>query len=201
MNRNLTVPIFASVNKKRKKMSSTNYKSKENKPKAVIEKIKIKYNGKEVSARKLSVTSRIPMGIETAWEHVKKPALLKFVAKGKIKFIPTNGRFPATWKEGMKVSARMLLYGFIPFGGLHYLEVEKIDAKYKTIQTNEWDNAAKVWKHRIEMKPVNNNETDYLDEIIIYGGYLTNFITFWAKHFYIHRQKRWQLVKNVFVGS
>jgi hypothetical protein len=34
----------------------------------------------------------------------------------------------------------------------------------------------------------------YEDEIVIYGGILTDFITLWAKSFYIHRQKRWQLV-------
>jgi len=180
-------------------MSGSNYTTKENKPKATVEKIKMEYNGKEVSARKLSVTSRIPMDLGTAWKQVQKPSLLEFVAKGKITFLPTGGKFPEVWREGMKVSARMLLYGFIPFGGLHYLTVKEIDEANKTIQTHEWDNAAKIWRHRIEMKPVNAHETDYLDEIIIYGGILTNFITFWAKHFYIHRQKRWQLVKRYFI--
>jgi hypothetical protein len=200
MHKNLAVAIFASVIiKKRKTMSDSNNVTSANKPRATTEKIKMNYNGKVVSARKLSVTSRIPMDIETAWTQVKKTSLLEFVAKGKIKFVPTNGKFPEVWRKGMKVSARMLLYGFIPFGGLHYLTVEKIDEANKTIQTNEWDKAAKAWKHRIEMKPVNNQATDYLDEIIIYGGILTNFITFWAKHFYIHRQKRWRLVKYYFI--
>jgi hypothetical protein len=34
----------------------------------------------------------------------------------------------------------------------------------------------------------------YEDSIIIYGGMMTGFITAFAKRFYKHRQKRWQIV-------
>lgn len=139
------------------------------------------------------------MDIERAWSCVKKPALLEFVAKGKIKFIPTGGKFPDEWQKGITVSAKMRLYGILPFGGLHYLRVENLDDDGKVIQTQEWDQAAKIWKHRIEMKAINSYEIDYLDEIIIYGGLLTGFITLWAKFFYIHRQKRWHLVPHAFL--
>ena len=88
----------------------------------------------------------------------------------------------------------MFVYGFVPFGGLHSLYFEKIDKVNKILQTREWDNSAKVWNHKIVLKKLNDNKIMYEDEIIIYGGVLTSFITWWAKSFYKHRQKRWQIV-------
>lgn len=177
-------------------MSGSTFLSKTSSRKATIEKIKIDYKGQPVSGRKLTVTSRIPIDIETAWNQVKKPSLLEFIAKGKVTFKPAGGKFPEIWQEGMTVSARMWLYGFIPFGGVHHLSVEKIDEENKVIQTREWDRAAKVWKHRIYMKEIEPGEIEYIDEIIIYGGFLTGFIALWSRQFYIHRQKRWHQVKH-----
>ena len=71
---------------------------------------------------------------------------------------------------------------------------EKIDEVNKILQTREWDNSAKVWNHKISLKKQTNKTILYEDEIVIYGGMLTGFITSWAKSFYKHRQKRWQLV-------
>jgi len=36
----------------------------------------------------------------------------------------------------------------------------------------------------------------YEDEIELYAGILTNFVTKWAKSFYIHRQKRWKIISD-----
>jgi hypothetical protein len=159
-----------------------------------IEKIKIDYKGKQVTARKLTVASEIPIDIDTAWTKVQTSALLNFVTNGKVKFKPTGGHFPEIWKEGDTVSARMFVYGFVPFGGLHSLYFEKIDNVNKILQTREWDNSAKVWNHKISLKKLTDTTIIYEDEIVIYGGMLTGFITSWAKSFYKHRQKRWQLV-------
>lgn len=158
------------------------------------EKIKIDYNGKQVTAHKLTVNSEIPIDIDIAWSKVQTSALLNFVAAGMVKFKPTGGQFPDIWKEGETVSTKMFVYGFVPFGGLHSLYFEKIDKVNKILQTREWDNSAKVWNHKIVLKKINDNKIMYEDEIIIYGGVLTSFITWWAKSFYKHRQKRWQTV-------
>ena len=158
------------------------------------EKIKIDYKGKQVSAHKLTVNSEIPIDIDIAWSKVQTSALLNFVAAGMVKFKPTGGQFPDIWKEGETVSTKMFVYGFVPFGGLHSLYFEKIDKVNKILQTREWDNSAKVWNHKIVLKKLNDNKIMYEDEIIIYGGVLTSFITWWAKSFYKHRQKRWQIV-------
>lgn len=162
--------------------------------KANIEKIKIDYKGREVTAHKLTVSSQIPVNINTAWEKVQTSALLEFVAKGKLRFKPLDDKFPEIWKQGSPVKTMMYLYGVIPFGGVHTLIIEKIDHKNKVIQSKEWDDSAKVWNHRISMKKLGDSSIHYEDEIIIYGGLLTGIISLWARSFYKHRQKRWQLV-------
>jgi len=162
--------------------------------KANIEKIKIHYKDRAVTAHKLTVSSQIPIPIDVAWEKVQTIALLEFVAKGKIRFKPVDGTFPAIWKQGRAVKTMTYLYGIIPFGGVHTLIIEKIDNENKVIQSREWDGCAKVWNHRISMKKLDNSSIHYEDEIIIYGGWLTGIISFWATSFYKHRQQRWQLV-------
>lgn len=159
-----------------------------------IEKIEILYKNKIVSAQKLTVSSEIPIDLETAWAKVQTSALLEFVAKGMITFAPLNGSFPVIWQEGSTVKTKSLLFGFIPFGGIHTLFFEKIDDENKILQTQEFDDDAKVWNHKITMKKLESNTIFYEDEIIIYGGFLTFTVTMWAKYFYQHRQKRWLLV-------
>lgn len=159
--------------------------------------VKVIYNNKEVLAQKLTVSSEIPLDIETAWTKVKTSALLEFVAKGMITFAPLNGNFPVIWQQGSTVKTRSLLFGFIPFGGTHTLFFEKIDDTQKILQTQEYDDAAKIWNHTITMNKISDTTILYKDEIIIYGGILTFFITLWAKFFYRHRQKRWLLVAKM----
>ena len=163
-------------------------------PSVSVESVFIDYNGKKVKAKKLIVHSEIPMEIENAWENVKTPSLLEFVAKGMIKFKSVNGDFPKQWEVGKTYGAKMRVFGFIPFGGVHYLSIKKIDIENYTISTNEWDKGAKVWNHDIVMKDLGDGKIYYEDSITIYGGIMTGFITSFAKRFYKHRQKRWQIV-------
>ena len=161
-----------------------------------IEKVKIMYQNNPVEAQKLTVSSIIPIDLEKAWAKVKTSALLEFVTKGMVKFKPLNDNFPTVWTEGDIIQTRSLLFGFIPFGDIHTLVFIKIDDKNKILQTKEYDDVAKVWNHTITMKEINKNTILYVDEITIYGGFLTFFITLWAKFFYEHRQKRWILVSK-----
>lgn len=162
--------------------------------KVTTERTKIIYKNKEVNACKLTVQSLIPIGIDKAWSHVTTSKLLVYVAKGKVTFQPVGDSFPSIWKQGESVQTRMLLFGIIPFGGIHNLFFEKIDAVNHILQTTENDDAAKVWNHNISLIKVDEHTISYKDEVIIYGGILTPFISAWAKSFYKHRQKRWLLV-------
>jgi hypothetical protein len=165
-------------------------------PSARVESVLIDYNGKKVKAKKLTVHSEIPIEIDTAWQNVKTPALLIFVAKGMIKFKSMDGDFPEKWEVGQMYGLKMRIFGFIPFGGIHHLFVEKIDDRCNSLSTREWDKGAKVWNHNIVMRDLDNGFIYYEDSIIIYGGMLTGFITSFAKKFYKHRQKRWQIVSS-----
>lgn len=173
---------------------TTNSYAQNNKPKSKIEKVFIDYKRKKVKARKLTVSSEIPMDLDSAWANVKTPALLQFVAKGMIRFKEVESEFPKQWEVGQTYSVKMRVFGFIPFGGTHYLFIQKIDDNNNRISTKEWDKGAKIWNHDVTMKDLGNGIIYYEDSIIIYGGALTGFITLFAKRFYIHRQKRWQIV-------
>lgn len=159
-----------------------------------VEPVLINYNGIEVKAKKLTVHSVIPMRIDTAWNNVKSPALLKFVAKGMMKFKSVGGPLPKQWEVGKTYGIKTRVFGLIPFGGIHYLFIEKIDDNNFALSTKEWDSGAKVWNHTITMRDLDNGKIYYEDSITIYGGILTGFITSFAKKFYKHRQKRWQIV-------
>lgn len=159
---------------------------------ATVERRSISYAGKHVSARVLRVQSVIPVPIDSAWAWVQTPALLEFVAKGRVRFVPEAGAFPARWHQGDTVGTRMRLYGFLPFGGVHWLYIETVDHAQRRIATREWDRAAKVWNHQIRLQSLGPYSTLYTDEIVIYGGAGTGLITWWARGFYRHRQRRWQ---------
>ena len=161
---------------------------------AKVEPIIIDYNGSKVRAKKLTVHSEISIGIDTAWENVKTPALLEFVAKGMIKFKSVNGGFPKQWEVGQIYGFESRVFGIIPFGGIHYLFVEKIDDSNYMLSTKEWDRDVKIWNHSIVMRDLGNGSIYYEDGITIYGGMMTGIITSFAKKFYKHRQKRWQIV-------
>lgn len=164
------------------------------KPGATINRVQTDYQGKRVKARQLSVQSEIPMPVEEVWAKVQTPALLEFVAKGMIRFNPMDEGFPEKWEAGKTYSTRMRIWGILPFGGIHYLKIEKIDESKYQIATHEWDNRAKIWKHEITLKDLGDGRTHYEDTIVIYGSGLTGLITRFARRFYIHRQKRWQIV-------
>lgn len=173
---------------------STHAIAQKNKPKAKVEPITIEYKGKKVKAKKLTVSTEIPMNIDSAWNKVKSTALLEFVAKGMIRFKPVGEGFPKQWEVGETYGVKMWVFGFIPFGGTHYLFIEKIDDHNHTIATKEWDKGAKVWNHNVIIKDLGNGSIYYEDSITIYGGFMTSIITSFAKQFYKHRQKRWQIL-------
>ncbi|MCR9099226.1 MAG: hypothetical protein NXI25_04695 [bacterium] len=168
--------------------------AQDSKPKSKIEKVVIEYNGKKVKARQLTVSSEIPIHIDSAWANVKTPALLQFVAKGKIRFKAVEGEFPKQWEVGQTYGAKMRVFGFIPYGGTHYLFIKEIDDDNHKIVAQEWNKRAKVWNHDVVLRDLGNGKIYFEDSITIYGGVMTGIITSFSKRFYTHRQKRWQIV-------
>ncbi|AWL78616.1 MULTISPECIES: hypothetical protein [Capnocytophaga] len=157
-----------------------------------MKKIRIPYNGKQVTAYRLRISSHIAMDVERAWELVKTSALLEFITRGKVTFKPIGGKFPTIWIQGNTVKTKMLLYGWLPFGGVHTLYFERIDDEQKILATKEFDAICKVWNHTIFIETAEDERILYIDEIIIYAGIWSKIVALWAKQFYIYRQKRWR---------
>ena len=125
---------------------------------------------------------------------MQKSSLLKFICSGKLKFKAVDSEFPRYWKNKMTVKAKLLIYGIIPFGGIHSLNFVEIDPENFYVLTNEKNSAVKIWNHKIQLRKTNQNQTKYTDEIELYAGILTGFIAKWAESLYKYRQKRWRLV-------
>ena len=111
-----------------------------------------------------------------------------------INFKSIDEGFPKKWEKGRTYGVTMRIFGCIPFGGTHYLNIVDINSTKHRISTKEWDNSAKVWNHDVRIKAIGPDSIYYEDTIEIYGGFKTGFITAFARRFYKHRQKRWQIV-------
>lgn len=168
--------------------------AQQSKPKSKIEKVVIEYKGKKVNARQLTVSSEIPIDLDSAWANIKTPALLQFVAKGRIRFKAVNGTFPKEWETGQTYGAKMRVFGFIPYGGTHYLFIKEVDDDNHKIAAKEWNKRAKVWNHDVVLRDLGNGKIYLEDSITIYGGSMTGIIASFAKRFYTHRHKRWQII-------
>lgn len=164
--------------------------------KLMIEKISTIYNNKEVKAYRLTVSSHIAIDAEKAWKLVKTSALLEFITKGKVKFKPIEGEFPKIWTQGSFVQTKMLLYGWLPFGGVHTLYIENIDEKNKILSSKESDSICKVWNHTISIEKADGKSIYYTDEIVVYAGIFSGIVVWWAKQFYTYRQGRWKEIKS-----
>jgi len=81
----------------------------------------------------------------------------------------------------------MFDFGYLPFGGIHYLHIEKIDTTNFQISTQQWDNQAKVWNHDVVLKGLGNDSFYYECSITIYGCMLSESNPAIAKIFYQHR--------------
>ena len=77
-------------------------------PVANVEPVIIDYNGSKVKANKLTVHTEIPMRIDTAWNNVKTPALLLFIAKGMMKFKSVDGPLPKHGKLGKHMGLKLV---------------------------------------------------------------------------------------------
>lgn len=161
-------------------------------PQTTIQSIEVNYKGKLVQAKRLSVRSIIDIDLERAWANVQTPALLQYVAKGMISFAPLEGSLPKVWKLGETYAVKMRIGGILPIGGVHYLNLVKVDDATYSLSTKEWDKSAKIWNHDVCLTAKNEQQIIYEDAIVIYAGWLTPLVVQFAKRFYIHRQQRWK---------
>lgn len=74
------------------------------------------------------------------------------------------------WEEGRVFEFRLKLFGILSFG-VHKIKVLCFDPVSYTIFTNESNAHVPVWNHRISLKKIDENTTEYTDEVEICAGW------------------------------
>lgn len=147
----------------------------------------------------LTISTFLAASPEAVRDHVMRPALLHYVAKGMIRFAPVDPpAFPEKWERG-QYKTKMYWKGFLPIGWqVIGIEPQPIKDGVWSMRDNGYGPMIKTWDHMIEVSPKDGGAL-YVDRITIDAGVLTPFVSLFAERFYKHRQKRWRkLVENQF---
>ncbi|WP_133257221.1 hypothetical protein [Hymenobacter edaphi] len=126
---------------------------------------------------------------EQVWQAVIQPRLLLYVAWPVLRFRPVAPRqLPQTWQDG-KYLVRLYLGGWLPLG-TQWIVISQDAARYR-LRDNGHGPLARVWDHRITLRPLGAGQTVYTDEVSIDAGLLTPLVAGFAAGFYWWRQRRW----------
>lgn len=137
----------------------------------------------------VKTTTRLDASAPQVWAAAKKPATLRYVARGMLGF--SAERFADEWRAGETVTTRLYLFGLFP-AWKHRLEIVRVDDARRELFTNERGGFVSEWNHRISVAPAGDKRCSYTDEIEINAGLLTVFVWFFAHVFYHYRQRRWR---------
>ena len=135
-------------------------------------------------------TSIFPSSKDTVFRLLRELNTLQYVAAPLATFSPLSGAEDMVWEKNSDFSFHLKLFGVLS-AGIHTIHVAEFDEVSYEIYTNESNRYVPVWNHRITLKELKPQETQYTDEVEIYAGWKTPFIYFWAKGFYTHRQRKW----------
>ena len=138
-------------------------------------------------------TSVFPAKKESVFVLLQRFDTLAYIAKPYATFTSTDGKTELHWEVGQSFSFVFKMFGFIPLG-VHVINVREFNPD--SIYTNEGNPFCPVWNHRIILKEIANDKTEYTDEVEIGAGWKTPFVYLWAKAFYAHRQKKWIKLLN-----
>lgn len=141
---------------------------------------------------KATIRSAFACSPAFAWDKVQTSALLQEVIYPLLRIAPAAGAsFPARWEEGQSVHGRLYLFGFLPLGK-HVIHIERVDAERRQIQSRESGGLIRRWDHLVTVRPGDDGQTIYSDEIEIECGWLTPLVWAFANAFYRHRHRRWK---------
>ncbi len=144
-------------------------------------------------SKAIKITSVFPANKRLIFERLQKLETLQYIAKPYASFESNDSRL--IWESGKSFSFRFRLFGFI-FLGVHKIKVNEFNEDY--IFTNEGNPFCPVWNHRITLNMIDENHTEYTDEVEIDAGWKTPFVHVWANAFYRHRQRKWiKLLKEL----
>ncbi|PIE14277.1 MAG: hypothetical protein CSA68_10750 [Rhodobacterales bacterium] len=144
--------------------------------------------------RKVILSTYLNAPLDRIWAELQRPELLVFVARPMIEFRPvTPGSFPDVWEVGDYIVS-VTWRGIVPLGR-QTISISHPEAPSgtKQIRDNGRGTIIKRWDHLITLEP-DGLATRYTDQVEIEAGILTRPVTRFAKSFYAHRQRRWQLL-------
>ncbi|MDR1795608.1 MAG: hypothetical protein LBR25_09460 [Erysipelotrichaceae bacterium] len=143
----------------------------------------------------IRISSTFPASREAVFARLQEFKTLQYVAAPYMSFSPVSGNEEMVWEPGRSYQFKIRFFSTIPMG-IHTILVKDFSAQDYTIYTNEKNRMVPIWNHRIELKE-QQQQTAYSDIVEIGAGVLTGIVSWWAKHFYRHRQKKWlRLLRN-----
>lgn len=140
----------------------------------------------------LEISTYLDCSPERAWQELKKPSLLSYVAHPLIRFEPVEpSPLPKAWPGDGVIRLKVYLFGVIPFGGIRTLSLH-LDDETKQLQSYEHDKLIRCWDHLIKVERDSNGRTRYTDRLELEAGLLTLPVWLFACIFYHYRQWRWR---------
>lgn len=134
--------------------------------------------------------SVFPASRDVVWNKLQQLTTLQYIAKPFASFLPLDRANDFIWQENKTFQFHFKLFCLIPFG-IHTIHVVRFQKEPYEIYTKEANAHVPVWNHRIVLKEIEKDRTQYIDEVELYAGWKTPFVLLWAKCFYTHRQKKW----------
>jgi len=147
--------------------------------------------GEETKRKGITKTSLFPAEKEDVFRRLQSLRTLQYIAAPFASFSPLNGNPDLLWRKGGECMFHLKLFGFLPLG-IHTIRVVELDAASCQILTNEANTHVPIWNHRIWLESTPTGESRYTDEVELFAGWKTPFVSVWAKLFYRHRQKKWR---------
>ena len=138
-------------------------------------------------------TSFFPATRSKVFALLQRFDTLVYIAKPYAKFKSIDEQTELVWEVGRSFSFFFKMFGFITLG-VHVINVKEFNPD--NIYTNEGNPFCPVWNHRIILKETADGKTEYTDEVEIEAGWKIPFVYWWAKAFYLHRQKKWIRLLN-----
>ena len=146
---------------------------------------------------RIELTTRLEATAEHIWQELQKPALLKHVAAGRLRFVPIEPpAFPEHWRDGdYRVALRG--FGWLPLG--EQVISIRIRDDERTLHDHGSSRFFRRWEHRISLQPDGPDATRYTDRVEFDAGMLNPLLLPLVTDFFRHRQRRWRrLVENGF---
>ena len=140
----------------------------------------------------IRITTTLPAPIDAVWHEVGRPALLHYVARGRLSFRPIDPpEFPERWSEGpYRVGLRGL--GVIPVGWQEIgISFPDVPAPKRSVRDLGRSPIFRVWDHVITLEPEGEAATRYTDEIRFETWLPMILARPIVTDFYRHRQRRW----------